>query len=59
MKLYLVDHRRDAGFINQLLQMVNLEITDADAFASPCCCSSISAFPGVDVMVDSRNRPVD
>ena len=35
MEFYLVDHRGDAGFINQLLQMRYLEITHANAFGQP------------------------
>jgi hypothetical protein len=57
VKFNLVYHRRDAGFIDQLLQMMNLEITDADAFASPCCCSSIS-FSRRRRNGRCRNRPV-
>ena len=35
MQFNLVYHRGDAGFINDFLQMVDLEITDADAFCQP------------------------
>jgi hypothetical protein len=35
VQLDLVNHRRDACFVNQTLQVMNLEITDADAFHQP------------------------
>ncbi len=59
MQLYLVDHRRDAGFINQLLQMRHLEITHADALRQPLLLQLNQRLPGLDVMADSRHRPVD
>ena len=58
MQLNLVNHRRDARFINQALQMMNLEITDADAFYQPLFLQFNHPFPGINVMVDSRYRPV-
>ena len=37
---------------------MNLEVTDADAFHQPLFLQVNHPFPGVNVMVDSRNRPV-
>ncbi len=59
MELNLVDHRCDAGFINQLLQMRDLEITHADAFRQPLLLQLDQRLPGFDVMADRRHRPVD
>ena len=58
VQLNLVNYRRDARFINQALQMMNLEITDADAFYQPLFLQFNHPFPGINVMVDSRYRPV-
>ena len=43
MEFYLIDHRGDAGFINQLLQMRYRKLHTPMLLVSPCCCSSISA----------------
>ena len=58
MELYLINHRHDAGFIKQPLQVVDLEITDADAFGQPLFLELNHALPGFNKMVDRRNRPV-
>jgi hypothetical protein len=44
VQLDLVNHRRNARLVNQPLQVMNLEITDADAFHQPLFCSSIIPF---------------
>ena len=54
----LVNHRRDARLVNQPLQVMNLEVTDADAFHQPLFLQFNHPFPGINVMVDGRNRPV-
>lgn len=43
MEFYLIDHRGDAGFINQLLQMRYRKLHTPMLLVSPCCCSSINA----------------
>ena len=58
MQFNLVNHRRDARFINQALQVMNLEITDADAFNQPLFLQLNHSLPGINVMIDSRYRPV-
>ncbi|MNY18525.1 hypothetical protein D3C86_1519090 [compost metagenome] len=58
VQLNLVDHWRNAGFINQTLQMMDLEITDPDALHQPLLLQVDQPFPRLDVMIDGRNRPV-
>ena len=58
MEFNLVNHRNDAGFINKLLQMVGLEVTDADTLNQPLLLQLNHPFPGLDIVIDCRNRPV-
>ncbi len=58
MQLNLVDHRRDASFVDQALQVANLEVTDADALHQPLLLKRNHPLPGFNVMIDSRYRPV-
>ena len=58
MQFDLVDHRCNAGFIDQTLEVVYLEVTHADAFHQPLFLQFNHPFPGVNIMVDSRNGPV-
>ena len=54
----LVNDRRDARLVNQPLQVMNLEVADADTFHQPLFLQFNHSFPGINVMVDSRDRPV-
>ncbi len=58
VQLDLVNHRCDARFVNQTLQVMHLEVTDADAFHQPLFLQVNHPFPGVNIVIDSRNRPV-
>lgn len=58
VQLDLVNHRCDACLINQALQVMNLEVTDADAFHQPLFLQFNHPFPGINIMVDGGNRPV-
>lgn len=59
MKLNLADHRYDASFINQPLQMRDLRITRADIFHQPLLLQLDQRLPGFDVMADRRHWSVD
>jgi len=58
MQFDLVNHRRNARFINQPLQVVNLEITHPNAFSEALLLQFNHAFPCINIVVDSRDRPV-
>ena len=57
VQLNLVNHRRDARFINQALQMMNPKLQTPMLLSAPLLQFN-HPFPGINVMVDSRYRPV-
>src|SRR5271166_3280726 len=59
MELDLVDRRGDAGLADDPLQMVAVEIGDADRAHPPLPMQAHKRFPAVDVPVDPRPRPMD
>ncbi|CNT66845.1 Uncharacterised protein [Salmonella enterica subsp. enterica serovar Bovismorbificans] len=58
MKLDLVDHRGNAGFIDQTLEVMDLKVTDPNTLYQPLFLQRDHAFPGVDIVIDSRYGPV-
>ena len=55
--LDLVDHRFDGGIFQQVFQMVNVKIADADCFDAPLFIKSFKGFPRR--FIAPFNRPVD
>src|SRR3954471_24316258 len=55
----LVDHRRDAGFPDDALEMWHEEIGDADRADETIPASLNEGFPGIDIVVPRRHGPMN
>src|SRR6185437_11571454 len=59
MKLDLVHRRRDAGFANDPLEVVAIEVRDADRSDPPVLLQTDERLPAFDIKIRARARPMD